>query len=141
MLVSLKWLSEYVPLPLPLETLTERLTLAGVMVGKVMSQGDEWEGVRVAQVVDVQPHPNANRPDLLSILGVAWEVATQAHVKVKEPERAYAEAGATTASQRTSVAVEDKDICPRYLAGIVERIKVGPSPEWMQERLRSAGMR
>ncbi len=41
----------------------------------------------------------------------------------------------STASQRTSVTIEDKDLCPRYLAGIVERVKVGPSPEWMQERL------
>ena len=70
------------------------------------------------------------------MLGVAWEVAAQTHAKVKEPERIYAGDGAPAPpSQRTSVTIEDKDLCPRYLAGIVERVKVGPSPEWMQERL------
>src|SRR5690606_10287381 len=44
-------------------------------------------------------------------------------------------------SQKTSVTIEDPDLCPRYLAGIVERVKVGPSPDWMQERLTAAGMR
>ena len=249
MLVSLKWLSEYVPLALPAKELADRLTVAGLKVERIVSRGEEWEGVGVARVLAVRPHPNAdrlrlvtvdlaaadqptvvcgapnvavgqkvafaragarirdghtgqwtelkaarirgvesagmvlsemelglsdnhqqilelpedapvgaalrdylgdtilelevtpNRPDHLSMLGVAWEVAAQTRAKVKEPDRIYAEAGASTAAQRTSVAIEDKDLCPRYLAGIVERVKLGPSPEWLQDRLRSAGMR
>ena len=90
-------------------------------------------------VLDLEITPN--RPDLMSVLGIAWEVAAQTHTKVNEPERVYPEAAATAAAQRTSVTIEDKDLCPRYLAGIVERVKIGPSPEWMQERLRAAGMR
>jgi phenylalanyl-tRNA synthetase beta chain len=39
------------------------------------------------------------------------------------------------------VTIEDRDLCPRYIAGLVERVKVGPSPDWMQQRLISAGMR
>ena len=62
----------------------------------------------------------------MSMLGVAWEVAAQTHTKVKEPERIYQrEPAAQAAAQRTSVTIEDKDLCPRYLAGIVERVKVG----------------
>src|SRR5205823_7674506 len=82
-----------------------------------------------------------NRPDLLSVLGIAWEVAAQTHSRVAEPERMYAETGTVAASARTSVTIEAPDLCPRYIAGIVERIKIGPSPQWMQNRLRSANLR
>lgn len=249
MLVSLKWLSEYVPLTLPTRELAERLSICGVKVERIISRGDEWEGVQVGQVLEVNPHPNAdrlrlvtvdlasddrptvvcgapnvaagqkiafapvgtrlrdghtgewsvlkaakirgvesagmvcsekelglsdrhegilelppdapvgqplqdyygdtlfelevtpNRPDHMSMLGIAWEVAAQTHVKVKEPERTYSETSSASASSRTSVTIEDRDLCSRYLAGIVERVKVGPSPDWMQERLLAAGMR
>jgi phenylalanyl-tRNA synthetase beta chain len=90
-------------------------------------------------VFDIEVTPN--RPDLMSMLGVAWEVAAQTRTKVKEPERIYQEAGAQGASQRTSVTIEDRDLCRRYIAGVVDRVKVGDSPEWMQQRLRAAGMR
>ena len=90
-------------------------------------------------VFDIEVTPN--RPDLLSVLGIAWEVAAQTHVKVKEPARVYPETATVSAAQRTSVTIEDRDLCPRYLAGIVERVKVGPSPAWLQERLLGAGMR
>jgi phenylalanyl-tRNA synthetase beta chain len=90
-------------------------------------------------IYDIEVTPN--RPDHMSVLGVAWEVAAQTHTKVKEPERVYAEAGTQTAAQRTSVTIEDRDLCPRYLAGIVERVKVGESPDWLKQRLISAGMR
>jgi len=72
---------------------------------------------------------------------IAWEIAAQTHVKVNEPERIYTEAAATAATQRTSVTIDDKDLCPRYVGGIIERVKVGPSPEWMQRRLRLVGVR
>jgi phenylalanyl-tRNA synthetase beta chain len=60
---------------------------------------------------------------------------------VEEPERVYPETGAQNAAQRTTVTIEDKDLAPRYIAGIIERVKIGDSPEWMQERLRAANMR
>ena len=53
MLISLKWLSAYVPLTLPLKELTDKLTLAGVKVEKVHAHGDDWDGVRVAHVVAI----------------------------------------------------------------------------------------
>ena len=90
-------------------------------------------------ILDLEITPN--RPDLMSVLGVAWEVAAQTHTKVTEPERMYPETGAQAASQRTSVTIEDKDLAPRYIAGIIERVKIGDSPEWLQERLRAASMR
>jgi len=67
MRISLKWLSEYVPLILPAKSLAERLTVAGVKVERMISQGDGWEGVRVAEVLDVKPHPNADRLRLVTV--------------------------------------------------------------------------
>lgn len=249
MLISLKWLSEYVPLTLPADELAERLSIAGVKVERILRRGDGWQGVRVAEVLDVAQHPNAdrlrlvkvdlsdaeqptvvcgapnvavgqkvayaaigtqlrdghtgeqtvlkaakirgvesegmicskkelglsdlhegilelpqdapvgealsqyygdtifelevtpNRPDHMSMLGVAWEVAAQTREKVSEPERVYPETSPQAVTQKTSVTIEDKDLCPRYLAGVVERARLAPSPAWMQERLIAAGMR
>ncbi len=74
-------------------------------------------------IFDLEVTPN--RPDLLSILGVAWEVAAQTHGKVREPERMYAESATTAATAKTSVTIEDRELCPRYIAGLVERIEGG----------------
>ena len=68
MLVSLKWLSDYVQLALPVKELAERLTLAGVKVERIISQGNEWDDhLRVGQVVEVEPHPNADRLRLVTV--------------------------------------------------------------------------
>ncbi len=58
MLISLKWLSEYVPMTLSAEELAHRLTLAGVKVEKTHVQGSEWEGIVVGHVLKVYPHPD-----------------------------------------------------------------------------------
>ena len=67
MLVSLKWLADYVPLTLPPRALADRLTIAGVKVERIISRGEEWDGVRVGAVAAVQPHPNADRLRLVTV--------------------------------------------------------------------------
>ncbi len=67
MLVSLKWLSDYVPLTLPVKELAEKLTICGVKVDRIITQGDEWDGVVVAHVLSVEPHPNADRLRLVTV--------------------------------------------------------------------------
>ncbi len=67
MRIPLRWLSEYVDLTVPIDELASRLTIAGVEVGEVISTGGDWDGVTVAQVVDVSPHPNADRLVLATI--------------------------------------------------------------------------
>ena len=81
-----------------------------------------------------------NRPDLLSILGVACEVAALTGGKVRDPSIEY-EAGGKPIKGRAHVDIEDRDLCPRYVAALVEGIRIGESPAWMQERLLAAGMR
>src|SRR4051812_17322142 len=67
MLVSLKWLSDYVPLSLPPRPLADRLTLAGAKVERMITVGDAWEGVTVGEVLEVKPHPNADRLRLVTV--------------------------------------------------------------------------
>src|SRR5262245_34654853 len=67
MLVSLKWLADYVPLTLPVRDLAERLTICGVKIERIISRGDDWDGVRVAHVRLVEPHPNADRLRLVTV--------------------------------------------------------------------------
>jgi phenylalanyl-tRNA synthetase beta chain len=82
----------------------------------------------------------ANRPDLLSILGIAREVAALTDQRVREPALAYPESG-TPAAERVAVEIEAPDLCGRYIGAVVEGVMIGPSPRWMQDRLLAAGQR
>lgn len=82
----------------------------------------------------------AHRADLLSMLGIAREVAALTEQRVCEPPLDYAEE-LGPAAEAFSVAIEAPDLCSRFVAGIVEGVRIGPSPAWMQERLLAAGIR
>ncbi|MSQ41307.1 MAG: phenylalanine--tRNA ligase subunit beta [Dehalococcoidia bacterium] len=82
----------------------------------------------------------ANRPDCLSVVGVAREVAALTGAPLKEPSLAYPE-GSRPISSLTSVEVQDTDLCLRYMCSVVMGVTVRPSPPWLQDRLRKAGMR
>jgi phenylalanyl-tRNA synthetase beta chain len=86
--------------------------------------------------IDVTP----NRPDLLSIVGVAREVAALYELPFTVAAPAPSEEGADTASM-ASVAIEDRKGCPRYLARVITGVRGGASPWWMRRRLLAAGMR
>ena len=81
-----------------------------------------------------------NRPDCLSMIGVAREVAAMAGTTARPPEFDVPEEGPEITSL-TSVTIDDADGCPRYAARIVEEVKIGPSPLWMQQKLMKAGLR
>ena len=81
-----------------------------------------------------------NRPDCLSVVGVAREVAAMCEQELELPVSAFTESGAP-ASEDTSVVIEDAERCPRYAARLIRGIKVGPSPDWMVRRLETVGMR
>src|SRR5258708_36145162 len=69
MLVPLSWLKEYVDLTLPVQTLADRLSLAGMEVEEIKREGDWWDPatILVGQVVSVKQHPNADRLTLVEI--------------------------------------------------------------------------
>jgi phenylalanyl-tRNA synthetase beta chain len=81
-----------------------------------------------------------NRSDCLSVLGVAQEVAALTEKPFSEPSFQLDAKGPPTAD-RVRIEIADADLCRRYSAGIVQGVKVGPSPAWMQDRLTAAGVR
>ncbi|MEJ2185402.1 MAG: phenylalanine--tRNA ligase subunit beta [Gemmatimonadota bacterium] len=104
----------------------------------------------VRLVVDVTP----NRPDLLSHLGVARELAPGGVADLVLPEipddtgaaaqaadLEFRRAVETGSVDGVSVRIEDPAGCPRYIAAVVRGIRVAPSPEWLAGRLRAAGLR
>lgn len=82
----------------------------------------------------------SNRPDCFSIIGLARETAATFDKKFTIPEVKFTEGGENIADT-ISVDVLDKDKCQRYCARMVKNVKIGPSPSWMQERLRACGVR
>jgi phenylalanyl-tRNA synthetase beta chain len=89
-------------------------------------------------VLDLDVTPN--RPDCLSILGVAHEVAAVTGEGVTEPDPAYPEEGPPI-EERVKIEISDPKLCPRYTASLVTGLTVGPSPGWLQAALSRAGMR
>ena len=89
-------------------------------------------------VLDLELTPN--RLDCLSVLGVAHEVAALTGKTVKEPETNYKEAGAPITEQ-IYISVESPELCRRYTASLLQGVKIGPSPQWLQDRLTRAGLR
>jgi phenylalanyl-tRNA synthetase beta chain len=89
-------------------------------------------------VLDADVTPN--RPDCLSILGVAREVAALTGAQVTEPDLSYPEEGDSIEGQVT-VKIADPDLCSRYGASLIRGVTVGPSPEWLQDAVTKAGMR
>ncbi|MEE2656629.1 MAG: phenylalanine--tRNA ligase subunit beta [Chloroflexota bacterium] len=82
----------------------------------------------------------ANRPDCLSVLGVAREVAAFQGTSITEPDISYPEHGETIDSL-VAVEIADPEYCKRYTATLITGITIGPSPQWMQDRLNRAGQR
>jgi phenylalanyl-tRNA synthetase beta chain len=247
MKVSLKWLRNYVDVTIPVKDLAERLTSAGLEVSGVEIIGKDWDNITIASIVNIKPHPNAdrlrlatvnlknkemtvvcgapnlnisdkvafaqvgaklidghsgeliqlkpakirgvysegmicsekelgisdshdgilvlpvdasvgaplfeylgdtildiditsNRPDCLSVIGIAREVAALTKSKFHMPSIDYIEQGDAIESI-ASIKIVDPDLCPRYCASLLTNVKVGPSPQWMQQRLLSCGMR
>jgi phenylalanyl-tRNA synthetase beta chain len=90
-------------------------------------------------VLDVAVTPN--RPDLLSVAGVAREVAAATGAPFAPPSTAIAAEADEKAADLATVEILDLDRCPRYLARVIRGVTVGPSPVRAQARLTAAGMR
>ena len=82
----------------------------------------------------------ANRADLLGVVGFAREVAALTGGVVREPATAYTP-GPKRVEDFVSITIEDPDLCPRFTGSIIENVTIGPSPEWLVERLKKHGMR
>ena len=92
-------------------------------------------------VLDLEITPN--RPDCLSMVGMAREVGAMYQVPASDPLQDMAGKLEISAAEAASVSVsiEDEVRCPRYTARVIRDCKVGPSPDWMVERLAAIGQR
>jgi phenylalanyl-tRNA synthetase beta chain len=81
-----------------------------------------------------------NRPDCLSIIGIAREVAAIYGKPLKMPSIELKESGSPV-EKEISVEVKDSVKCPRYTARVLKNVKIGPSPDWMKRRLETCGTR
>ena len=82
----------------------------------------------------------SNRPDCLSVIGLARETAATFNTKlnVKKPEFKGIDGNI---NDIINVKIHNTELCKRYMAGVVKNVKIGPSPRWMRERLRASGVR
>ena len=129
MKVLLSWLREFVDVPGSAEDIAATMSVRGFAVEGIEHVGED-------QVIDFEV--TANRPDCMCVLGIAREVATAYGRPIRDQQRGARqnESGPT----EILITIENPDLCPRY-AGAVADVTVGPSPDWMQARLRAAGLR
>jgi len=92
-------------------------------------------------VLDVEVTPN--RPDCLCHLGIARELAAAMAENLREPSAEIGDAllSAAGAAEKVALRIEDPQGCPRFTARVIENVAVGPSPAWLQRRLRAIHLR
>lgn len=127
MKVLVSWLRELVDVPVGPATLASDLHMLGFEVASV-------EG----ELIDFEI--TANRPDCLSLLGLAREVATRYGTALRAPQVADLGTPHPSEAAPLRVTLEDLERCPRYCAALID-VTVGPSPAWLADRLTAAGIR
>ena len=135
MKVTYNWLKEFVEIKISAQELSEKLTMAGLEVVSLEEKGGDF-------VFEIEI--TSNRPDWLSISGVAREVAAITGAKLKKSYlsgKPTKSTGKKTGKGVLKIEIENKNDCSVYSARIIREIKVGPSPEWIRKRLELVGCR
>ena len=96
------------------------------------------EALRLDDIV-LELEITPNRPDCLSLIGVAREIRAETGNPLKLPTINLKE-NETDIRELTSVTIDAPDLCPRYAARVIQGVKVGESPAWLQQRLESVGV-
>ncbi|MHC4912145.1 MAG: phenylalanine--tRNA ligase subunit beta [Planctomycetota bacterium] len=131
MKILLSWLNDYIDTGLCAERIAEILSDLGLSCEGIQQLGSD-------AVIDLEI--TSNRGDCLSLIGVARELSVATGKQLKIPTAELTESGKDT-SELASVEIEDPDLCPRYTARVIEGVKVGPSPDWLRNRLEAVGLR
>ncbi|WP_425615182.1 phenylalanine--tRNA ligase subunit beta [Anatilimnocola sp. NA78] len=132
MLVSWKWLQEYVTLTVSPAELTQRLMMAGLN----HESTEPAAGVPGDFCIDLEV--TSNRPDCLGHIGVAREAAVLLGQQLKVPQPAPKSAGEPI-EKSVKIQIDAPELCPRYSARLIRGVKVKPSPAWLVERLQTIG--
>ena len=131
MKVSYRWLGEMVEIAVGPDRLAADLTNCGVVAETVGSGASD---------AILELDLTTNRPDCLSHLGVAREIATLYQKTLRWLASEISESRPVTSSQ-VSVEIESPGLCRRYAARLIRGVRVGPSPAWLSQRLDSLGIR
>ena len=127
MRLSVNWLKDYIDPKLSTEELIERLTMAGLEV-----EGIDYVGKDTVLEIEI----TTNRPDCLSILGLAREIGAITAKAVKNPKIKNFK----TASLKNLIHIENKKDCSRYIATCIRDVHISDAPPEMKVRLASLGL-
>ena len=129
MIVSWDWLTDYVDLKMDHDDLVDRLTMSGL-------NHEGTEVVAADKAIDLEV--TSNRPDCLGHVGVAREISVlyDLPMKVNDPQPKVSKA---SIDDVCSVEIKSKN-CFRYTARLLQGVKVGPSPDWLKNRLATIGV-
>ena len=140
MKISLSWLNTYLDRPAGADEVEKLLTDQGLPIEQRIASSVDGDVVLDVEVTN-------NRPDCLSHLGLAREVAAGSGRAVVEPDCTVPESenDPTDSPTRTQVLFpvcnEADDLCPLYTARLIRGVKVAPSPDWLVDRIESIGLR
>ncbi len=131
MKLVLPWMREFaaVPADASADAVASRLASCGFEVAEILA------AAAGGPVIDFEI--TANRPDCLSVVGLAREAAVAFGVDFRIPDSRIS---AASASSAVEVEIAAPELCPRYAAQVA-RVQIGPSPSWLAERLHAAGVR
>ncbi len=130
MIISTNWLADYVQVPGSTDELVERLLMSGL-------NHESTQPVGADEAVEIEV--TSNRPDCLGHIGVAREAALLFDRPLHVPDPRPLE-GPTAAARSIAVEILSPDICPFYSARVIRGVRVGPSPQWLVDRLRTVGV-
>lgn len=129
MRVPFGWIKEFVPVTASAEEAAHGLTMAGLEVEALEADGED-----VIFEVNVTP----NRPDCLSMAGIARELSALYEKELHLPEHTFV---GIPGELDINVDILDTTLCRRYAGRVVRNVTIGPSPEWMRKRLEQCGIR
>ena len=138
MKVLVSWLRELVEVPVDVDTLAQRLHMAGFELAGIERLDVALPTGEPDAVIDFEI--TANRPDTLNMVGMAREVATLYEQPLRWTAPSMSGAPDPAVAGPLRVTIEDTELCPRYCAAVAD-VKVGPSPAWLADRLAAAGIR
>jgi len=130
MKISYDWLREYVETDVSADRLAEMLTMAGLSVESIIRLGADHI---------LETEITANRPDWLSVIGVAREISAMTGKKLNMPK--IKTPNTAPAQNDINIKVEDAPLCPKYTARVIRGVRVAESPAWLKARIEAMGLR
>src|SRR5712692_5149282 len=114
---------------------------SGILILDRGTPGDPLTSVIPSQAI-MEAEITSNRPDCMGHLGVARELAAGLDRSMKRDFMpAFTGSASPAGRELVKVTIDDPDLCSRYIGGVIKNVKVGPSPSWLQRRLRACGVR